>query len=85
LLLPLPIARAGRSDKWLAFGSTSCCNQVEMSASVQSRNVTLGGVVAWLGWVETSHIAALNSHAGVVIQRRVMKTAQISGFEEGSQ
>jgi nucleoside-diphosphate-sugar epimerase len=49
----------------------SCCNQVEMSALPQSRNVPLGGVRAWLGWVETSHIAALTSHAGVVIQRRV--------------
>jgi hypothetical protein len=34
-----------------------------MSASVQSRNVTLGGVVAWLGWVETSDIGALKSQA----------------------
>ena len=43
-----------------------------MSASVQSRNVSLGGVGAWLGWVETSHIAALTSHAAGVIVQRVM-------------
>jgi hypothetical protein len=55
-----------------APATTDCCNQVEMSASVQSRNVTLGGVVAWLGWVETSDIGALNSHAGVVILRHVL-------------
>jgi hypothetical protein len=42
---------------------------------VQSRNVTLGGVVAWLGWVETSHIAALTSHAVGVIVRRVMRVS----------
>jgi hypothetical protein len=49
-----------------------CCNQVKMSVVSQSRNVTLGGVVAWLGWVETSDIGALNSHAGVVILRHVL-------------
>lgn len=38
-----------------------------MSVVVQSRNVTLGGVGAALGGAKTSCIAALNSHAGVVI------------------
>ena len=49
-----------------------CCNQVKLSVFVQSRNGTLGGVGAWLGWVETSHIAARTSHAGVVILRHVL-------------
>ena len=49
----------------------ACCNQVKMSVVAQSRNVPLGGVRAWLGWVETSHIAARTSHAGVVTLRRV--------------
>jgi len=68
---------ANQNMNYLATGQSptragnACCNQVEMSALPQSRNVPLGGVRAWLGWVETSHIAALTSHAGVVIQRRV--------------
>jgi energy-coupling factor transporter ATP-binding protein EcfA2 len=44
-----------------------CCNQVKMSVVPQSRNVPLGGDGAWLCSAETSNIAALNSHAGVVI------------------
>lgn len=53
-----------------------CCNQVEMSVVVQSRNVPLSGVGAWLCSAETSYIEALNSHAGVTILQRVM---QVSG------
>ncbi len=54
-----------------------CCNQVEMSVVPQSRNVPLGLAEAWLGRAETSDIAALNSHAGVVIPRRVMRQPRL--------
>lgn len=45
-------------DVWLVKYNEQrpCCNQVELSAVVQSRSVTHGGSGAWLGRAETSHI-----------------------------
>jgi len=44
-----------------------------MSAVPQIRNVSLGGVGAWLSRAETLYIEALNSHAGRVILRHVLR------------
>jgi len=56
--------RSTQATNYYAYIQTFCCNQVEMSVFVQSRNVPLGGARAGLGRAETSYIAALNSHAG---------------------
>ncbi len=56
----------------LAFKDMALQLLGNLSGFVQSRNVPLGGVGAWLCSAETSYIEALNSHADWVIRPRVV-------------